>query len=469
MNDRQDILRRLPAVHQLVASPALASWVSRLPHDVVADTARAVLGETRDSLQDGRGSEAEIDVESLAAEVEQRLSARLRSPLVAVINATGIIVHTGLGRAPLPARACAALADISGGYTNLELDLATGQRGKRSHLVRPLLCELTGAESATVVNNNAGALVIALTTVADPARRSVIVSRGQLIEIGGSFRLPEVMESGGVQLREVGTTNRTRIEDYAQAIDDQTAALLQVHTSNYRVEGFTESASTAELAALGHARQIPLIADIGSGLLVPSARPAMAGEPDARTAIARGADLVLFSGDKLLGGPQAGIIVGRSQWIDRIESNPLMRSLRVGKLTLAALSATLDLHRHAADTEAAIPVLSLAAASPAELRARAGRLAERIAALSTARSVEVIDSTNYLGGGSMPEQAIEGVALRIIPREMSEDQLAHRLRGGEAPVVPCVRQGAVCIEMRTVFREQDESLSRALEQALSAS
>jgi len=464
-------LRQLPAVNDVADAAALADWLARVPRAVVVDAARAVLAETRSRLAKS-GADESPSVESVARQVADQLHRQERPRLRPVINATGIILHTGLGRSPLAESAVAAVADVARQYSSLEVDLETGERGKRTTIVRALLRQLTGAESATVVNNNAAATMIVLATVAaekgvqkgdsPPSQRSIIVSRGELIEIGGSFRLPDIMQASGATLREVGTTNKTRIGDYERAIDETTAGLMKVHTSNYRVVGFTESATLAELVELGKRRGLPVIDDIGSGALVDYARFGFGDEPMASESVEAGADLVLFSGDKLLGGPQAGIIVGGLDWIERIEKNPLMRAFRVDKMTLAALEATLRLYRDADQACREVPILTMLSTPVLELRNRAERLAGRLREFTGVAEAVVAQDAAYLGGGSIPTQSFESVVVRLRFRSQSESDVADRLRLGDPAVMPRVQDGYATFDMRTVFPNQDELLFAAI-------
>jgi L-seryl-tRNA(Ser) seleniumtransferase len=333
------VLRNIPSVTELLDSPPLKSLVNRVSNNVVVSGVRQFLGDMRTQVQSAAANVPTAT--ELAQKIAEWIATEERQSLRPVINATGILLHTGLGRAPLAEEAIAAMAEVSRGYASVELDLASGERSQRAIAVERSLVQLTGAEAATVVNNNAGATLLTLAALA--VGREVIVSRGQLIEIGGSFRLPEVMSASGAVLREVGTTNKTRIGDYAAAIGDRTAALLRVHTSNYAVVGFTEDAPLAALVALGRKHNLPVIDDIGSGALIDLAKYGVQGEPVAAESIRAGADLVLFSGDKLLGGPQCGIIAGRRNLVQQVARHPLMRAFRVDKLTLAALVANIGI------------------------------------------------------------------------------------------------------------------------------
>jgi L-seryl-tRNA(Ser) seleniumtransferase len=457
-NDPASALRAIPAVNEVVDRPPLAAWCDRITRDLVVEAAQAVLAEIRERLRSGADDRAP-STDAIADLVVARLEASARPPLAPAINATGVIIHTGLGRAPMAPAAVAALAEVAGGYAPVEMELADGDRGRRADLVRGLLCGLTGAESATVVNNNAAALMITLAALATD--REVVVSRGELIEIGGSFRLPEVMSTGGAILREVGTTNKTRLVDYARAMDDRTAALMKVHPANYRIEGFTESVSIEDLVRLGAEHDVPVIHDIGSGALRPLDDLGIRDEPDARTSVAAGADVVLFSGDKLLGGPQAGVLVGRKAMIDRIERHPMMRALRVDKCVLAALAVTLQIHRSPELASRHVPVLALFTTSAAALEKRARAIAQRLEATGALGRCDVRESEAFLGGGSLPTHGVPSIAIELRAATCNEDELARRLRTGPIAVVPRVQGGSVWLDLRTVLPDQDELLTRA--------
>jgi len=461
-----EALRSIPSIHDLVEALAQEGWSRRVPRVVMVEAAREVVQRFRDSTAAAaRSLDGRIVQERLLHEIAIQLEREERLPLPRAINATGILLHTGLGRAPLAEAAVDALADVAGGYAPVELDLESGGRGKRRHIVERLLQRLTGCEAAVVVNNNAGALLLTLSTLA--RGRCVIVSRGELIEIGGSFRLPEVIESGGAILREVGTTNKTRLSDYERAIDETTGALLKAHASNYRIEGFTAAVEIAELAALGRRRGVPVIHDIGSGVLTAEQAALLpANEPDARSSIEAGADIVLFSGDKLLGGPQCGIIIGRRDLIDAIDSNPLMRALRVDRLTFAALGATLQIHQDFSRVQRELPVWRALGVSLDHLRSRAGVLVERLSAIDGVAEVQIVPSTAFLGGGSVPAQAIESVAVQITAEDLSADELARRLRTGSISVVARIHDEALLCDLRSMFDDEDERLFEGVRAAI---
>src|SRR5262249_13748211 len=374
--------------------------------------------------------------------------------------ATGIVLHTNLGRAPIAEEAARAAYEAARGYLNLELDLETGKRSSRQSAIREWVCRLTGAESATAVNNNAAATVIALRALCQG--KEVIISRGQLIEIGGSFRIPEIMGVSGAILREVGTTNITRLADYERAVGPNTGALLQVHSSNYRISGFTKSVPLADLVALGKKHNLKVIDDIGSGALIDFSRFGFQGEPVARNSIAAGADLVLFSGDKLLGGPQAGILAGRKEWIQKIEKDPLMRAFRLDKMTLAALETTLRIYLNEEKALRDVPVLRLLGVGPAELRQRAEQLAVRLREVEGLSAVKVGEDVAFVGGGSLPDQAMKTDVLEVEARALSDAELASRRRTGTPAVMGRLRDGKLVLDVRTVFPHQEAAMVEAV-------
>lgn len=456
--------RQLPAVSRLLELPPLVEARSRHPHEAIAAAARAAVDVLRARLAAGESPDLEPAI--VAAEIASNLDRAAMPALVPVINATGVVLHTNLGRSPLHESAVRAAYEASRGYINLELDLNTGKRSSRQDAVRAGLCALTGAEAATAVNNNAAATLLVLKAMA--AGREVIVSRGQLIEIGGGFRLPEVMAASGAVLREVGTTNITRANDYERAIGPAVAALLRVHTSNFRVRGFTRSVSLSELVELGRKHNLPVIDDIGSGLAVDLTSHGLPDEPIAADSVAAGADLVLFSGDKLLGGPQAGLIVGRAELIRRIEADPLMRAIRLDKMTLAALEATLRIYRDPDRALREIPTLRMLTTPLADLRARAERFAVGLRAMAPQARVEVREDVAYVGGGSLPDVAVPTAVVAISAPGVSESELAARLRTGRPPVIGRNKDGQVFLDLRTVFHEQESDLTAAILSAVSS-
>ncbi|MGH3442977.1 MAG: L-seryl-tRNA(Sec) selenium transferase [Nitriliruptorales bacterium] len=449
-------LSRIPQVDAVLrhsdAEPVIETYGRRSFTDAV----RLAIDEARERAREG-GPVSEID--DLITDAAGRLADRRSGRLERVVNATGVVLHTNLGRAPLSAEARAAMADAAG-YCSLELELADGERGSRTAHVGRLAADACGAEAATVVNNGAAALVLVLAALS--AGREAIVSRGELVEIGGSFRLPDVMSASGAVLREVGTTNRTKIEDYRRALGDQTGVVLKVHRSNYRIVGFASEPPAGEVAALVRERGISFVYDLGSGLLRDTERSAepgpVADEPSAERALAAGADLVVFSGDKLLGGPQAGIIAGRSDLVERCARHPLARAFRIDKFRRAALEVTLESHLRS-DMPIELPVWAMLTTEPAILEARAKSLADSVGGPTTAAAV-----TSVTGGGSMPGAELPSWAVVVdVDRP---DALARALRTGDPPIVGRVDAGSVVLDLRTVPPAQDELVAHAVRRAL---
>jgi L-seryl-tRNA(Ser) seleniumtransferase len=453
--------RKLPSVNEVAETPLIRAHTGS--RDLVVDAIRQELAEWRERLTQGANPDGLATAEVVAERALARLARGLRPTLRPVINATGIVLHTNLGRAPIAEEAARAAYDAARGYLNLELDLDTGKRSSRQVAIRPWVCRLTGAESATAVNNNAGATVIALRALCQG--KEVIVSRGQLIEIGGSFRIPDIMAVSGAVLREVGTTNITRLTDFERAIGPNTAALMQIHTSNYRVSGFTKTVELADIVALGQKHKLPVIDDIGSGAMLDFARFGFTGEPIARDSIAAGVDLVLFSGDKLLGGPQAGILAGKKEHIQKIEKDPLMRAFRLDKMTLAALEATLRLYVEGDRALREIPGLHMLGTPLAELRQRAESLAGRLEAIDALAMVAVTEDVAYVGGGSLPDQKMPAWVVEIAAHNLSDAELAGRLRTGDHAVMGRVRDGKVVLDLRTVLPHQEDALIDAVRRA----
>ncbi|MFT5525775.1 MAG: L-seryl-tRNA(Ser) seleniumtransferase [Pirellulaceae bacterium] len=455
-----NVLRNIPSVNDLLESPPLRRLVDRANRTVVVSGIRKFLENFRSEVH---SAAAEINVPTvgeLAETIADWILNEEQLPLRPVVNATGILLHTGLGRAPLAEAAIEAIARMSAGYASVEIDLETGKRSQRVVAVEKLLRQVTGAEAAFVVNNNAGATLIALAAVA--GGREVIVSRGQLIEIGGSFRLPDVMSASGTVLREVGTTNKTRVEDYRDAITQDTAALMRVHTSNFVVEGFTAEASLEELIDLGKKRNLPVIDDIGSGALVDFKKYGVDREPVASHSVKAGADLVLFSGDKLMGGPQCGIIVGNAALIEKIRKHPLARALRVDKIVLAALAATLNIYRDPANAERYIPLLQLLSASEENLKNRAERLAPQLESCNCVAAAEVLPDTTFLGGGSVPTQRIPTWTVALTPAKITLDTLSYKLRTGTPAVLGRIHKDQLILDLRSVLPNQDRDLIQAV-------
>lgn len=455
----KDLLRSIPSVARVLEHEEVRAWMDALPRQTVVAAVQSTLQTLREEVLAGKHEE-ELDLESVLGRVEEAIVERSQPSLRRVINATGIVLHTGLGRAPLADAALDAIADGSSGYCNLEFDLATGDRGHRADHAARELRELTGAEAATVVNNNAAATLLILKTLA--SGREVLVSRGELIEIGGSYRLPDIMAAGGAILREVGTTNRTRISDYEAAVGERTGMILRVHPSNYRVIGFSESASLAELIDLGRRTQLPVVDDLGSGVLIDLTPFGLPHEPCVRESIETGADLACFSGDKLLGGPQCGIIVGRRALIQRIEKDPLYRTYRVDKMTLLALIATLRLCADPDEAVKQVPTLAMLAASTDELAARANDIVRRLEGQLPSERFFVCSDVAYAGGGSLPTEQLPTVVVQWRPSRLSATQAVRALRESDIPVVARIRDDAVCFDMRTVREPDVEPLVAAV-------
>jgi L-seryl-tRNA(Ser) seleniumtransferase len=486
-----ELFRKLPSVNEVMAVSAVSSLAANYGRDSTVDAVRIVLARMREEVASELLDEntLELALSGLAGAVENQLRQALNYSLRSVINATGVILHTNLGRAPLGDAAVEHIRKTAGSYSNLEFDLSTGERGKRDvhvdRLFRKLLSDdivvtafgknaaalraggtaeaavSTRAVSTIVVNNNAAAVLLALNTLAEGGE--VIVSRGELVEIGGSFRIPDVMAKSGAILREVGTTNRTRAADYARAITDRTRLLLRVHRSNFEITGFTEQASTSELVALARERGIPLMEDLGSGALVDLRSFGISGEQSVLDSLRNGVDIVTYSGDKLLGGPQAGLISGNAQLVARMRSNSLFRALRADKLIYAALEATLLAYvQHDHD---AIPTLRMMRVTKEAIGERAAALAARIA--MPKMKVEILDGESILGGGAAPSSILPTRLLALNCEGLSADELAARLRSSDPPIIARVDEGRVLLDLRTVFPEQDAAVAAVLSQIVS--
>lgn len=453
---KKELLRNLPKIDEMMLRLERAKRFAGVPREIVKEACRSVVEDLRGLILSERGDGAALRLptqEEAADRAATVIEGLGRHRLRRVINATGVILNTNLGRAPLCREAIERICEVAGGYSNLEYDLEKGERGLRYDHIRGLLCALTGAEDALVVNNNAAAVLLVLNSFSEG--KEAIVSRGELIEIGGEFRIPEVMEKSGARLREVGTTNRTRLSDYEKAISPETGLILKVHTSNYRIVGFTEEADLPSLVELGKRRGLPVVDDLGSGCLIELDRHGLEREPTVRECIAAGADVVTFSGDKLLGGPQAGIILGKREAVERIRKNPLNRALRIDKLTLAALEATMIKYLRPAEALADIRVLRALTEPLAEVKRRARKLATMLRrALPEGFAIKIAAGVSMAGGGSLPTREIPTVLVGVRAAGLSAAALEEGLRRRATPIIARVADDEVLFDLRTLEREE---------------
>ena len=460
----KSLLTLIPKVDSILSHPFIASLSGSVPERVIKEAVRDELDALRKGVLSGEVSRPEeLALETLARASAKRATEADRPKLRRVINATGVVIHTNLGRSPLPDDAIRRMDLAARGYSTLEYDVASGKRGSRDHLVEEILCRLTGAEAATVVNNNAAAVMLVLNTLA--CGQAVMVSRGELVEIGGSFRIPDVMEASGARLIEVGTTNRTRLADYRKMAVPDVSLLLKVHTSNYRIVGFTEEAPVRELAALGKEIGVAVAVDLGSGSLIDLKSLGLKNhEPTAGQVLKEGADIVTFSGDKLLGGPQAGIVVGKKEFLDPIKKNPMKRALRVGKLTLSSLESVLRAYLDPVTVAQRIPTLRMISTSKEAVAARARRFARRLSDLPA--RISFAASVSRVGGGSLPLEDLPTVLLALEPEGMSADRFEEALRRQEPPVVARIVDDRVCFDLRTVSSQELRDLEAAIRGAI---
>ncbi len=461
-------LRKIPAVNALLERDEVRALARRYSPSFITDLVREAVDDLRRAVAAGQADGAAVErfPESLSGRLEAAISRRFSRRTTPVVNATGVIVHTNLGRSPLSKEAVSRGAAAAAGYCDLEYSLEEGDRGSRQEHIESLLLRLFPGTRGVAVNNNAGAVMLALNTLAEG--REVLLSRGEMVEIGGSFRIPDVMVKSGAILREVGTTNRTRLKDFEAALSDRTGLLLKVHTSNYRIIGFTEEAPLSEMAALGRARGLPVLVDQGSGNLLDLSPYGLKDEPTVASLLAQGADVVTFSGDKLMGGPQAGIIVGREDLVVRMKANALYRALRPDKTTVAALEATLETFVAGHPFEE-IPTLRMLSLPAAGIRARSEAMAGRLAGLmGTGPRLEtrVEEGVSRVGGGAAPMEDISTFLLALKPRDITAEAYEAALRRGRPPVVARVREGWLLLDLRTVLEDQEEALAEALLAAL---
>ena len=466
---RQQLYRAIPKVDEVLEWEIVRRSLEEHPRWAVMVAVRGTLENLRRAIGALTSPESEnlLDEAAMEEEFSSLLSVHVRPRLHSLINATGIIVHTNLGRSSLPPDVLQHAAEVAGSYSNLEYDVPRGSRGSRQDHVSSLLCALTGAEAALAVNNNAAAVYLALHVLA--AGREVVVSRGELVEIGGSFRIPDVMAKSGAVLREVGTTNKTHLADYRNAICEETALLMKVHTSNFQVVGFTASVDLPDLVALGREHNLPVMDDLGSGSLVDLSPFGLLGEPTVQSAVAAGADVVTFSGDKLLGGPQAGLIVGRADLVDRIRRNPLHRAVRLDKLTLASLEATLRIYLEGERALQKIPTLRMISQPVEDVLRRARRLQRRLTPACRERlKAAVISCTSQVGGGALPLHELPSAAVALGDESSPAHHLEEKLRALPVPVVGRIHEGRLLLDMRTVADTEVAPLAASVESILTA-
>ena len=456
-----DLRRRLPSIEQILRDPEVRALEERFGRGPLLRHARGLVDDARARASAGDEAGVEQALSDVPGALRRRLEGAGAPSLVHVINATGVVIHTNLGRAPLSAEAAARVAQVAASYTNLEMDLAAGQRGDREAHAESRLRTILAAEATVVVNNNAAAVLLAVNTFAEG--REVLVSRGELVEIGGSFRIPDVLRKGGARLREVGTTNRTRLADYRTALGPDTGLILKVHPSNFRVVGFTEAPDLAELVALARSAGVPIVEDLGSGLLDPLPPP-LHEEPTAASSLEAGVDVVTFSGDKLLGGPQAGLAAGRRASIDAMRKNPLYRALRVDKMTVAALDAVLAEHE-AGRAALHVPVQRMLTATPGDVRRRAQAVADQLRGAHPELQLTVVDGASAVGGGAAPAVEVPTALLAVVHPRVGPDRLAAALRAGRPAVLARVADGRLVLDMRTVLPGEEPALLEALDRA----
>jgi len=466
---RQQVLRKIPSVDEILSREEILDLLSVHPRAVVVEAIRKSLGRLREEIlnqEDLTGwKETSFSFENLLPLFQKEIDLQVQLRLCRVINATGIVIHTNLGRAPLHPLAINHMVEVAKTYSNLEYDLALGERGDRYSHVEEILCRLSGAESALVVNNNAGAVLLVVNTLAEG--KEVIVSRGELVEIGGAFRIPDVMKRSGALLREVGTTNRTHLSDYEKAIGSQTALLLKVHTSNFRVMGFTSEVSLQDLVQLGKQHRLPVVDDLGSGCLIDLTKYGLEKEPTVQEAIRTGVDVVTFSGDKLLGGPQAGIILGKKDILKSIKVNPLTRALRIDKLTLAALESTLLLYLDEKRAMEEIPTLRMLGLDMGALKRRGNRLLKRLqGTMGKATQMTLKEDVSQVGGGALPLQELPTIILSVKSPDHSVNSLEESLRKGDPPIISRISKEELIFDMRTVSDEEIPILAQGIEKAL---
>ncbi len=462
-DEQSTLLSRLPSVDEILKGPEGSAWLRSFPRAIVLQAVRDVIAGERQKILDGKKPGSSLA--KLLPDIAGQIRALSSYNLMQVINATGIVLHTNLGRAVLSERALENVLAVSRGYSNLEYDLEAGKRGKRHVHTGRILRQLLGAEDALIVNNNAAAVFLSLNTLAKD--REVIVSRGELVEIGGSFRVPDVMTASGAILREIGTTNKTHLHDYSGAVSEKTGLILKVHQSNYKVIGFTEDVPISELVRLGNDQGVPVMYDLGSGNLIDLKPYGIHTEPSVQEILRSGVDIITFSGDKLLGGPQGGIIVGKKDLIERIRKNPLARAVRVDKMTIAAFEATLMEYLDPDEAMKNIPVLNMLFQPVESLRIRARKLAAGLRKQGSPAAISVIKDVSKAGGGSLPDATFDTYAVSIVPLNISVNDLEKRLRSGSRPVIARIREDALLLDARTVRNNEIPLLVEIVSTALS--
>ena len=463
MEEKQKLLSTLPSVDEILRNNQGMEWLKNYPRRYVLEAIREVIDLRRKEIL--KGLTSDISEESMMAEIENIIGMLSSYSLKPLINATGIVIHTNLGRSLLSERALENIKKVAGSYSTLEYDLKEGKRGKRYTHVKRILREVTGAEDALVVNNNAAAVMLCLNTLSKG--KEAIVSRGELVEIGGSFRMPEVMEASGAILREVGTTNKTHLYDYEKAINENTALIVKVHKSNFKLMGFSDEVSVEDLVSLGRKCQIPVMFDLGSGCLIDLKPFGISDEPVVKDIVSSGLDITTFSGDKLLGGPQGGVIVGKREYIERIQKNPITRAMRIDKLTLAGFEATLMEYIEEEKAIENVPTLRMLLQKPEEIRGRANKISKRLKKEIKDAHIAVIADSSRAGGGSLPEIDFPTYVVSIKPDNLSVNELEERLRAGTPPIISRIREDSLIIDARTVREVDLEDLVKGIRAALS--
>lgn len=461
---KKHLLRELPSVDVISRNSEIEALSQSIDQEYLTEIIREETANIRALILEDKYEHDNINTQELIENIKNRLSSDFDFGLKKVINGTGVVLHTNLGRAPMPLAIKEKFENILYGYCNLEYDIEKGARGSRHDHLKELILKLTGAEDVIVVNNNAAAVMLVLSTMC--AGREVIVSRGELVEIGGSFRIPKVMQHSGAFLREVGSTNKTHLRDYEEEINENTAALMKVHTSNFRMMGFTESVSIKDLRPLADRHDLPIIDDLGSGVFIDLRRYGLEYEPTILDSLAQGSDIVTFSGDKLLGGPQCGVIVGKAKYISMMKKNNLLRALRVDKMTISALAMTLSLYLDKENLEKNVPVLSMLSQEPEQLKDKAQRLLDMTAGKSLRADIRVEVSKSQVGGGSLPAQYMDSYSVAVNPSEMSVNELEQKMRLTEPHIVGRIANETYYLDVRSIFEEELSAVSAKLSEIL---